>query len=313
MTVAKKKRDRTVRLQGTKVQISIVTPAFNEAQNLPLLYERLSKALSRLALSWEWIVVDDHSQDRTFEVMKTIARKDKRVRVLRFAENRGSHLALACSLREAKGVCAIGMAADLQDPPETIGVLYKKWKDGAKVVWAVREAREGESFSTILFARIYYFIVRHVVGLKQVPPSGADFFLLDREILTKLSQAKLRNASILLLICSFDGRQDQILYTKKARLHGKSGWNLRKKVRLFLDSVTMFTLAPLYWLLGLGLGSASLGWFLLQKAYLDPACFFIAAIALLGGAALVVGDIYFFYRVLAPKQGPLWAVEKRSK
>ena len=86
--------------------LSIVTPAFNESRNLPLLYERLQKSLSKLKLAWEWIVVDDHSGDGTYRVMESIARKDKRVRVLRFAENRGSHLALACSLREAKGVCA---------------------------------------------------------------------------------------------------------------------------------------------------------------------------------------------------------------
>jgi dolichol-phosphate mannosyltransferase len=293
--------------------LSIVTPAFNESQNLPLLYERLQKALNKLKLAWEWIVVDDHSIDDTYGVMAKIARQDKRVHVLRFAENRGSHLALACALREAKGECAVGMAADLQDPPEAIEQLRRKWKAGAKVVWAVRGEREGESLSTILFARIYYFIIRHLVGLKQVPPSGADFFLLDREILRKLAEAKLRNASILLLICSFGGRQDQILYTKKARAYGQSGWNLRKKFRLFLDSVTMFTMAPLYWLLIAALAIAFLGWTLLQQTHLDPTLFLVGGSALLAGGALLLGDIYFFYRLLVPKPGPLYSVEKRSK
>ena len=118
-----------------KIQISVITPAYNEAQNLPLLYKRLQKALGNLRLNWEWIVVDDHSADGTYEVMEKISREDKRVKVLRFAQNSGSHLALACALREAKGRCAVGMAADLQDPPEAVGKLYEKWKVGAQVVW----------------------------------------------------------------------------------------------------------------------------------------------------------------------------------
>jgi len=229
-----------------------VTPAFNEAQNLPLLYSRLKKSLDAITRRWEWIVVDDHSADKTYQVMESIARKDKRVKVLRFAKNSGSHLALACALREAGGKCAVGLAADLQDPPETIGELYAKWKDGAKVVWAVRAEREGEGFSKVLFANLYYFIVRYFVGLKQVPPTGADFFLLDRVILQKLAKAKVRNASILLLICSFGERQDHITYAKKARVHGRSGWTLKKKFKLFIDSVTMFSMTPVW--IGLGTG-----------------------------------------------------------
>ncbi len=181
------------------IQVSIVTPAFNEreSQNLPLLYHRLKRSFSRVPLRWEWIVVDDHSTDSTYQVMDSIARRDKRVKVLRFAKNSGSHLASACALKEAKGKCAVGMAADLQDPPETIPELYAKWMAGAKVVWAVRDEREGEGFLTVFFARLYYFIVRYGVGLKHnYHPTGADFFLLDRVVLKRLAQSQVRNASI---------------------------------------------------------------------------------------------------------------------
>lgn len=295
------------------VLLSVVTPAYNESKNLPLLYARLKKSLEKLKVSWEWIVVDDHSADDTFDVMAHIARKDKRVRALRFQENRGSHLALGFALREARGKCAIGIAADLQDPPETIGELLKKWKDGASVVWAVREKREGESFTTVLFARLYYFIVRHLVGLKQVPPSGADFFLLDRSILKRLAQARLRNASLLLLICSFGGRQDQILYTKKARAFGRSGWSLQKKLKLFFDSVTMFTRAPIYWMLCLGVLFLLLG----MLPGLGP-CFrsdlwFLVPLGYLPGLALLLLGLYFLWkRTLFIEEGPLWTVEKRT-
>lgn len=303
-TLAKKKA-------GT-IQISVVTPAFNESKNLTVLYARLKRSLAPLRLSWEWIVIDDHSADSTYAVMEKVAGQDKHVRVLRFAKNSGSHLALACGLREAKGKCAVGMAADLQDPPETIAELLEKWKKGAQVVWAVREKREGESFGTVFFARLYYFIVRYGVGMRQVPPSGADYFLLDRQVLEALAQARLKNASLLLLISSLPFRQDFITYTKKERLHGKSGWNLRKKFKLFFDSVTMFSKAPVYWVLGAGLVLGAGGaWMALEPergGFVPVLGSFLA----LSGLACLGLSAFLFLRLLDSSERPLFSIEKKS-
>jgi glycosyltransferase involved in cell wall biosynthesis len=239
--------------KSKKVILSVVTPAFNEEKNLPLLYNRLKNSMDQLNISWEWIVVDDHSADRTYQILEKLTAKDRRVRVARFACNAGSHLALACGFKMVRGKSAVCIAADLQDPPELIGQLVSKWKRGGQIVWAVRDQREGESFSTQFLSRLYYFIVRHVVGLKQIPPTGADFFLLDKLVLKKLAETVVRNTSLFLLISSFSFRQDFITYTKKRRVYGKSGWSLKKKLKLFLDSITMFSKVPIYWLLGLGL------------------------------------------------------------
>lgn len=291
--------------------LSIVTPAFNEAKNIPLLYARLKKAMDRLRVKWEWVVVDDHSADETYGALEKIGRKDRRVKALRFARNSGSHLALACALREVRGDCAAGMAADMQDPPETIGELLAKWKEGAQVVWAVREKREGEKFSTILFARIYYFIVRYGVGLRQIPPSGADFFLLDREVLKTLSRARIKNASLLLLICSLPFRQDYITYVKKERAHGKSGWNLRKKFKLFFDSVTMFSKAPLYWLGGAGLAFLGFGiWVWAGQA--GRYSFWWGAGSNFLGLLLWSASFYWFWVLNASPQSPAYVIEKKT-
>ncbi len=294
------------------IKVSVVTPAFNEAQNLPLLYRRLKKSLDQLRLSWEWIVVDDHSEDETYRVMESIARNDKRVKVLRFERNSGSHLALACALREAKGACAVGMAADLQDPPETIGELYGKWKDGAKVVWAVRGAREGESFSTVFFARLYYFIVRYGVGLKQVPPTGADFFLLDKVVLKRLAQSQVRNASILLLICSFGYRQDFVTYSKRERVYGKSGWSLRKKFKLFFDSVTMFSKAPIYWALGAGVILLGFGGWMAGDQSRNAALLLGGYLTVLSGLISVVVATFLLVKTKILFSLELVPIEKRS-
>jgi dolichol-phosphate mannosyltransferase len=302
---------RTPRAKG-KTLLSVVTPAYNESRNLPLLYRGLKKNLEKLRLSWEWIVVDDHSADGTYGIVEKIARRDQRVKILRFAKNSGSHLALACGFREAKGQCAVGMAADLQDPPETIGKLVEKWRKGAQVIWAVRGKREGENFSTLLFSRIYYFVVRYVVGIKQVPPTGADYFLLDRKVLEALAAANVKNASLLLLIGSLPFRQDFILYAKKQRFFGKSGWNLRKKIKLFLVSISMFSKAPVYWMIGIGCGMGITGLWLALGKWNDiffpilGVLFSVPALALLGTG------IFLLKRPKDTSSAPLFLIEKRS-
>ncbi|MEK9162976.1 MAG: glycosyltransferase family 2 protein, partial [Chloroflexota bacterium] len=212
--------------------LSIVTPAYNESENLPLLYQRLQHVLSSLGIEWEWIVVDDHSRDQTFEVIAQIAAQDSRVRGVRFARNFGSHTAILCGLENAKGDCAVVMAADLQDPPETLSPLIEKWKGGAQVVWAVRAHREEEVASKVGFAKLYYFMMREMVGMKEMPSTGADFFLIDRQVIDVLSQFKESNASILALITWLGFRQESVIYDKRARQHGRSGWDLEKKLKL---------------------------------------------------------------------------------
>lgn len=225
--------------------ISVVTAAYNEAANLPVLYQRLLRIFDDIETSWEWIVVDDHSKDATFGVVREIAANDSRVRCIRLARNSGSHLALTCGLTLSRGQCAVLLAADLQDPPETMPALLEKWRSGAQVVWAVRALREGERASKLLFARSYYWIMRRIVGLPEMPPTGADFFLMDRRVIDAFCQFQESNISMLGLITWMGFRQDRIDYVKHARLHGASGWNLRKKLKLVVDSVTSFTYLPI--------------------------------------------------------------------
>jgi glycosyltransferase involved in cell wall biosynthesis len=239
--------------------ISIVTPAYNEARNLPVMYEKISDILDSLAEDWEWVIVDDHSPDETFGVISEIAGRNGRVRGVRFARNFGSHTAIACGLDLAKGACAVVMAGDLQDPPETLPDLLKKWRDGAQVVWAVRATREGEKGSTLLFSRLFYWVMRRVAGMKEVPGNGADFLLMDRAVIDAFVRFRERNANIFVLTTWMGFRQDSILYAKQARLHGSSGWTLKKKLKMVVDSVTSFTYLPIRLMSYVGLLVASLG------------------------------------------------------
>ena len=225
--------------------VSIVTPAFNEAANLPLLYERLSQVLGSMEMEWEWVIVDDHSGDATFDIISNLAQQDPRVRGIRFARNFGSHTAMACGLLQAKGDCAVGMAADLQDPPEVLPDLLDKWRQGEQVVWAVPAGRGDEKASTRVLSRLYYLLMRRFVGLSEIPSTGAGLFLVDRRVLDALGQFNEGNVSILALIAWMGFRQGTINYDKQARLNGHSGWSLEKKLKLAWDSVTSFTYLPI--------------------------------------------------------------------
>jgi dolichol-phosphate mannosyltransferase len=241
------------------MRLSIVTPAFNEAENLGAMYERLAAATSATGVEWEWLVIDDHSSDGTFAVTHALAARDARVRGLRFARNSGSHTAIACGLHHAMGDAAVVLAADLQDPPETLAAMLAEWRGGAKVVWAVRRQREGESVPRLGFSRIYYFIMRHLVGMKDMPATGADFFLADRVVIDALRRFPERHVSVLALVTWMGFPQAFVEYDKQRRQAGRSGWTLAKKIKLVVDSVTGFSEFPIRLCSYLGVASIVVG------------------------------------------------------
>ncbi len=240
-------------------KLSLVIAAYNEELNIPRLYERIVKLDWRaLDMELELVFVDDHSRDRTPQILRELAARDARVKWLRFSRNFGSHKAFTAGLKFATGDCAIILAADLQDPPETVPQLLAKWRAGAKVVWAVRGERPGETFATRLFARLYYQLMRRY-AVAEMPETGADFLLMDRLVLDALEAAPERNTSLLALIQWMGFEQAQITYTKEARVAGVSKWTLSKRIKLAVDSFVSFSYAPIRLMSGVGFLFALLG------------------------------------------------------
>lgn len=237
--------------------ISVITPAFNEAMNLAAVYARLRETMDRLGEAWEWLIVDDHSRDDTFAIVERLAGLDARVRGVRLARNCGSHIAIACGLDHARGDAAVLLVADLQDPPETFGELIRAWRDGARVVWAVRRRHPGER-AAAGFSAVYYWIMRSVVGLTDLPV-GTDFFLIDRAAIDACRRFPERHVSLFALIASLGFTQSQIEYDKQPRAAGRSGWTLQRKIKLVVDSVTAFSDLPIRACTGTGLGLVALG------------------------------------------------------
>lgn len=226
-------------------EITIISIARNEVANLPVLYERLVPVMDRLGATWEWIVVDDHSDDGTFELVQRLAGGDGRVRGLRFSRHFGSHAATVCGLHHARGACAVLMASDLQDPPELIPTLVGRWREGAHIVSATRSSRPGESFSTVLFSRFYHRLMRTILRQDDLPVSGTTYRLLDRRVIDALRRFGETPSGLHTLLSWMGYRAAFVPYDQPPRLHGRSKWTLAQKVKLVVDSVTSFSYLPI--------------------------------------------------------------------
>lgn len=239
--------------------ISIILPSYNEEGILSELHQRLS-AIARTIPhhDFEFIFVDDCSRDKTPDILLDIAKTDDRVKTIRFARNCGSHAAVAAGLQFCKGDVAVMLAADLQDPPEIIPQLFLEWKKGSKVVWGVRDKREGENFFTIACSRFFYFLMNRLTNVSQ-PPTGADVFLIDRQVIEAFKQSPEKNTSVYMLIAWLGYSQTHITYVKEARHAGVSKWTTSKRLKLFFDSLISFSYLPLRFMSLMGAISAFLG------------------------------------------------------
>jgi polyisoprenyl-phosphate glycosyltransferase len=304
------------------VKLSVITPAFNEAASLPELHKRLSAILGREAVDWEWIVIDDHSSDGTPDVLEALTLRDARVRGVRFARNQGSHAAISYGLRDALGDAAVMVVADLQDPPETIPEMLHRWRAGAQVVWAVRRVRLDERVPMLSFGRVYYFMMRNVIGLHSMPSTGADFFLADRAVIDAVNSFPERHVSLFALLSWIGFRQESVEYDKQPRSAGRSGWSLRKKVNLVSDSITAFSDLPLRAGGLVGAAVAVLGVILVLLAVagvgtgaLAPGSLLIlAGILVVGGLNLlmlgIVGE-YLWRALDESRRRPPYVIERR--
>jgi polyisoprenyl-phosphate glycosyltransferase len=245
------------------MKLSVIVPVYNEAENLPIFRERVESMMARLSskdqsCDYELIFVDDHSRDGSADLLRDWSRTSDKIRYMRFTRNCGSHAACSAGLAVADGDCAALLAADLQDPPETIPLLLEQWQSGSDVVWAVRERREGEKVSTKIFSRLYYLLMRKL-ALPEMPEQGADFVLMDRRVVDVYNSIREKHTSFVAMILWIGFRQTSIHYTKEARLHGKSKWTFAKKVKILIDSLVSFSYAPLRMISGVGLCMAFLG------------------------------------------------------
>ena len=223
-------------------KLSIIIPVYYSEDTLMDCYNDLKENVLQKLDSYEIILVDDGSEDNSYKICKEIASIDTSVRLLKLSRNFGSHAACYAGLVACTGDCCTIKAADLQEPSSLILDMYESWKQGNRVVLAVREGRE-ESLPQIAFANIYYRLVCKFVSSK-MPKSGFDCYLVDRKVIEALKLLDERNSAITLQILWAGFKTGIVTYTRLSRQKGKSRWTLSKKIKLVLDSFVTFSSAP---------------------------------------------------------------------
>jgi dolichol-phosphate mannosyltransferase len=229
----------------SRPELSIVIPVFNEEGAIPALLERLRRIMEHLSpLEVEVLFMDDHSSDRSPQMLRQASGQDSRYRYARLAKNSGSHIAILAGLAEARGESAVFLAADLQDPPELIPRMLDLWRAGNQVVWAVREEREGVSKVDIFLSNTFYRLL-NLMGEVNLPPRGSDFALLDKKVIDALLKSVGSHPSVIGEIARLGFSQAEISYTKEQRVAGTTKWTLGRKLKAFADAFVLFSYMPL--------------------------------------------------------------------
>lgn len=239
--------------------ISVVVPVYFNEPSLTLLLERLNQvAAQQPDDEFEFIFIDDGSGDNSFAVMQELARQDVRVRAMRLSRNFGSNAAILAGLTHARGDCAAFVAADLQDPPETLPAMIAAWKNRYPVVLAVRRDRRGDPLLTRVFAAFFNRLFQSLV-FSDMSPHGIGFFLIDRKVIDVVVECNEKNSHIMAQILWTGFRRAVVEYDRAEREHGKSRWTLGKKIKYFIDAFASFSYLPLRVSSVLGIALSLLG------------------------------------------------------
>lgn len=224
--------------------LSIIAPCYNEQDNIPKLYERIIQVMETIGETWELILINDGSRDRTLEVMMDTHQQDPRVKVINFARNFGHQTAVTAGMDFASGDAVVLIDADLQDPPEIIVEMMKKWREGYHVVYGVREKRLGESKFKLWTAKVFYRIIYRITDV-QIPLDTGDFRLMDRRVVDAVNAMREHNRFVRGLTSWVGFKQTGVMYIRPPREHGETNYPLRKMLRLAMDAITGFSYFPL--------------------------------------------------------------------
>jgi len=269
--------------------VSIVAPAYNEADNLAAFVAAMTPVLDSLGEPWEIVFVDDGSRDDTLGILLAARATDPRLKIVGLARNFGKDVALSAGLAHARGRAVIPIDCDLQHPPELIPPMVARWRAGADMVIGMRTRRSEEGVVRRTGAGLYYGLMRRMTNV-EIPPNAGDFRLLDRKIVDVINQMPER-CRFMKGIFAWPGfKTETIEFQANVRAGGRSNWSLWKLWRFALDGLFSFSTVPLKMWTYLG-GLSALGAFIyLMITLIQKLCFGISAP---GYASLLIVVLFF--------------------
>lgn len=228
-----------------KPVISLVVPVLNEQENIPVFYQAVSSLIAQKGKDFEWEMVftDNHSADKSFDILNTLASQDQRIRAVRFSKNVGYQKSILTGFRLAKGAAAIQMDCDLQDPPEMIFQFLEEWRGGAKVVYGIRSQRK-EFFALEWIRKVFYRLIKWLSN-GEIPLDAGDFRLLDRTIIDQLQNYRDESPYLRGFIARMGFDQVGIPYSRNERTRGESKFRMSALFSLALDGILSTSILPL--------------------------------------------------------------------
>ncbi len=245
-----------------RTTVSILVPAFNEEANIRRAYDAIVDVFRNLPdYDYEIIVTDNHSTDRTFDLLREIAAKDPRVRVIRFSRNVGYQRSLLMAYKAATGACSVQIDCDLQDPPALIPKMLDLWRQGHQVVYGVRKSLQ-ENKVTSWTRRVFYKSIA-AMSEDDLPLNAGEFRLVDACIIAELRRVEDTSPYLRGLISSMGFSQIGFEYDRQARTAGESKFPFKAMLALAVDGVLNHSLVPLRIASGVGLLVGTLTFFLI--------------------------------------------------
>ena len=304
------------------MKLSAVVPVYNEEAVLPEFHRRLAEALRTSPDEWEFVFVDDGSTDGSLDMLRGLAQRDSRVRVVSLTRNFGHQAAISAGLNHTRGADAVAILdADLQDPPELINELVRFWHMGHEVVYAVRRTRQASALKRLCY-HAFYRLLSRMADIRIHPDSG-DFCLIDARVAAILRNMRERNRFVRGLRSWVGFRQIGVEYDRPDRAAGQSHYTWKRLVKLARDGVFSFSYTPLRLalysgcvsiILSLGLMAWALYLRLTQASYVPGVTTTLLAVLFFGGWQLfilgVVGE--YIARIYDEvKDRPLYLVRER--
>ena len=303
-----------------KKVISIVIPVFNEIDVIDACYERLTAALRSLAgYDYELVFVDDGSRDRSYERLVAIHEQDPHLKIVKFSRNFGHQIAVTAGVDEAVGDAIVIIDADLQDPPEVIPEMVKKWEQGYDVVYGVRQRRAGESRIKLLTAAAFYRLLRSFTNI-EIPVDVGDFRLISARAAAQLRKLREKDRFVRGLVSWIGFQQTGIPYERDSRLAGETKYPYRKMFKFAIDGITSFSNLPLKVASWLGYMASFLAFVYLASVFVQRAMGYtvegwatiMVAMLFLGGVQLICLGIIGEYigRIFnETKSRPMYVIE----
>ncbi|MEW6417915.1 MAG: glycosyltransferase family 2 protein [Nitrospirota bacterium] len=268
------------------IDFSVVIPVFNEEENISELYRRLTVQMERLG-TYEIIMVDDGSTDRSWELIRELHEEDPRLKGLSFSRNFGHHIAITAGIDHAKGDAVILMDGDLQDPPEEVSRLVEKFREGYDIVYGIRKTRHDPLFKRLTSA-LFWFILRRFSGVTM--PAGQTMLrVLSRRVVDIMRQMREYARFIHGMMAWTGFKVTTAEVSHSHRMKGKSKYNVAKLFRLAFNAITSFSTIPLRLAVYIGIISSFLSliagiYFVYRKI--------IYGIPVLGYASIIV-SVFF--------------------